>query len=45
MQAMALNPNVTYLTREEADLVQKLLWDRKRYLRAWDMWKQKAMGR
>ncbi|MGH9783769.1 MAG: class II aldolase/adducin family protein [Terriglobia bacterium] len=45
MQAMALNSNVTYLTREEADLVQKLLWDRKRYLRAWDMWKQKAMGR
>lgn len=44
MQAMALSSNITYLTREEADLVQKLLWDRKRYLRAWDMWKQKAMG-
>ena len=45
MQAMALSPNVTYLTDEEASKVEKDLWGKNRYLRAWDMWKQKAMGK
>jgi ribulose-5-phosphate 4-epimerase/fuculose-1-phosphate aldolase len=44
-QAMALSPNVTYLTDEEAKHVEQDLWSKGRYLRAWDMWKQKAMGK
>ena len=45
MQAMALNPNVTYLTDQEAAKVEKDVWGTgTTYLRAWDLWKQKAMG-
>lgn len=45
MQAMALTPNVIYLTDEEAKRVEADLWGKGRYSRAWDMWKQKAMGK
>ena len=44
-QALALNPNSTFLTEREASLVDKELWDQDRHLRAWELWKQKAMGR
>ena len=44
-QAMALSPNVTYLSDEEANRVETDLWSKGRYLRAWDMWKAKAMGK
>ncbi len=45
LQALTLNPNATFLTEREADLVEKELWDQDRHLRAWELWKQKAMGR
>ena len=43
-QALALNPNPTYLTEDEARLVGEELWDQNRHLRAWELWKAKAMG-
>jgi len=45
LQALTLNPNATFLTEREADLVEKELWDKDRHLRAWELWKQEAMGR
>lgn len=44
-QAMALSPNITFLSDGEAEHVVKDLWSKGRYLRAWDMWKAKAMGK
>ena len=44
-QAMALTKDVMFLSEEEAAHVEKDLWGKGRYLRAWDMWKQKAMGK
>ncbi len=44
-QAMALSPNITFLTDEEAKHVEQDLWSKGRYLRAWDMWKQKVAGK
>lgn len=44
-QALALSPNITFLTDEEAKHVEQTLWSKGRYLRAWDMWKAKAMGK
>ncbi len=40
-----LSPDVTYLTDAEASHVERDLWDRGRYSRAWDMWKRKALGK
>ena len=45
LQALSLNPGSTFLTEVEADLVDKQLWDRNRHLRAWELWKQEALGR
>jgi HCOMODA/2-hydroxy-3-carboxy-muconic semialdehyde decarboxylase len=45
LQALTLNPDSAFLTEKEADLVEKELWDKNRHLRAWELWKQKAMGR
>jgi ribulose-5-phosphate 4-epimerase/fuculose-1-phosphate aldolase len=45
LQALTLNRDATFLTEREADLVEKELWDKNRHLRAWDLWKQEAMGR
>ena len=44
-QALSLNPGTTFLTEREAELVDKELWDQNRHLRAWELWKEKAMGR
>ena len=44
-RAMALSPNVTYLSEGESTHVERDLWDKGRYSRAWDMWKKKAMGK
>ena len=44
-QALSLNPNSTFLTEREAELVDKELWDQNRHLRAWELWKEKAMGK
>ena len=45
LQALTLNPNSTFLTENEGGLVDAQLWDRNRHFRAWELWKQKAMGR
>ncbi len=42
--AMAMSRDVTFLTDAEATHVERDLWDRGRYTRAWDMWKRKAMS-
>jgi hypothetical protein len=42
---LTLNRDATFLTEREADLVEKELWDKDRHLRAWELWKQGAMGR
>jgi HCOMODA/2-hydroxy-3-carboxy-muconic semialdehyde decarboxylase len=44
-QALALNSKSTFLTENEARLVDEELWDQDRHLRAWELWKQEAMGR
>ena len=45
MQAMAQSPSVNYLSEEEVKRVEHDLWDNRNYLRAWEMWKQQAMGK
>lgn len=45
LQALSLNPGTTFLTEREAALVDETLWNQDRHLRAWELWKEEAMGR
>lgn len=45
LQALSLNPGATFLTENEARLVDETLWDQDRHLRAWELWKERAMER
>ena len=45
LEAMGISSEVTYLTDAESARVMTDLWGKGRYTRAWDMWKQKAMGK